>query len=51
MLVVPKPDANPGASLEGVPRVEGLAEDSVGGGEEGSQEVEGLVEDLGPFGR
>jgi len=41
MLVVPVLDPDPGAPLQGVPRVEGLAEDSVGGGAEGNWKVEG----------
>jgi len=51
MLVVPIPDADPGPSFQGVPRVEAAAEDPVGGGEEGDWEVEGPVEGAGPPGR
>jgi len=50
MLVVPVPNADPGLPPQGVPRVEAVAEDSVGGGEEGDWEREGLVEDLRPAG-
>ena len=35
MLVVPIPDADQGSPLQGVPRVEAVAEDPVGGGEGG----------------
>jgi hypothetical protein len=41
MLVVPVPDPDPGAPPQGAPRVEGLAEDPVGGGAQGDREVEG----------
>jgi len=50
MLVVPVPDPDPGTPLQGVPGVEAVAEDPVGGGEEGDREVEGPVEDQGPPG-
>jgi len=50
MLVVPVPNADPGPSLQRVPRVEVAAEDPVGGGEEGDWEVEGSVEGAGPSG-
>jgi hypothetical protein len=38
MLVVPVPDADEGACLQGLPRVEGTAEEAVGGGLEGNRE-------------
>ena len=46
VLVVPLPEPDPGAPLQGVPGVEGPAEDTVGGGAEGDWEVEEPVEDL-----
>jgi len=48
MLVVPVPTPDSGAPLQGVPGVKGLAEESVGGGEEGDGEVEEPVEDPRP---
>jgi len=48
MLVVPTPEPDSGAPLQGVPRVEGPAEDTVGRGAEGDWEVEEPVEDPGP---
>ena len=48
MLVVPVPELDSGAPPQGVFRVEGPAEDPVGGGGEGDWEVEGPVENLGP---
>jgi len=50
MLEVPVLDPDRGAPLQDVPRVEGPAEDPVGGGVEGDREVEGKVEDPGPLG-
>jgi len=50
VLVVPSPNTDPGAPFQGVSRVEDLAEDPVGGGEEGDWEVERPVEDPGPSG-
>ena len=40
VLLVPVPDAEPGLPLQGVPRVEGPAEDPVGRGVEGAEEGE-----------
>jgi len=52
MLVVPIPEPDSGAPLQGASGVEGPAEDPVGGGAEGDCEVEGRVEDPGlPGGR
>ena len=52
MLVVPVLELDPGTPLQGVPRVEGPAEDTVGGGPEGDRKVEETVEDPGtPGGR
>jgi len=45
LLVVPVPQSDLGASAQGVPGVEGPAEDSVGRGAEEDREVEGYVED------
>ena len=50
VLVVPVPGADAGAPLQGVFRVEGPAEDPLGGGEEGDREGEGQVEGPGPTG-
>jgi len=53
-LVVSVPDSDSGAPFQGVPRVEGPAEDHVGGGVggvEGDWGVEGPVEDPRPPGR
>jgi len=50
MLVVPTPEPDPEASLQGVTGVEGPAKDPVGGGAEGDREGEGPVEDPGPPG-
>ena len=47
VLVVPEPHADKAPPLQGVLRVEGTAEDHVGGGEEGDWEVEEPVEDSG----
>jgi len=49
VLVVPVPDADPGALIQGVPRVEAPAEDPVGSGVEGDREGEEPVEDPGPL--
>ena len=51
MLVVSAPESDPRAPLQGVPGVEGPAEDPVGGSTEGDREVEGPVEDPEPPGR
>jgi len=51
VLVVPIPDADPGAPIQGVPRVEAPAEDPVDGGAEGDWEGEEPVEDPGPHSR
>ena len=40
VLVVPVPESNPGAPLQGVPGVEGPTEGTVGGGADGDREVE-----------
>ena len=48
VLVAPVPDSDPGVPPQGVPRVEGPAEDPVGGGAEGDWEAEEPVEDSGP---
>jgi len=51
VLVVLVPDSDSGAPFQGVSRVEGPAENPVGGGAEGDGESEGPVEDPGPPGR
>jgi len=51
VLVVPIPEPDSGAPLQGVSGVEGPAEDPVGGGAEADWEVERPVEDPGPLGR
>jgi len=51
VLVVPVPNSDAGAPLQGVPGVEGPTGDPVGGGVEGDWEVEEPVEDPGPPGR
>jgi len=51
MLVVPVSNADPGPPLQGVPRVEAAAEDSVSGGQEADGQVGGPVESLRPPGR
>jgi len=50
MLVVPVPEPDSGAPLQGVSGVGGPTGDSVGGGAEGDWEGEGQVEDPGPPG-
>jgi len=50
MLVVPIPELDSGAPIQGVTGVEGPAEDPVGGGAEGNWEGEGSVEDSRPPG-
>jgi len=51
ILVVPVPNTDPGPPLQGVPGMETVAEDSVGGPEKGDGEVEGLVEGVGLTGQ
>jgi hypothetical protein len=50
VLVVPVPDANAGALLQGVPGVEGAAQDLVGGGQERDRTGEELLQGPGPTG-
>jgi len=45
------PDADPGALIQGVPRMEAPAEGPAGGGAEGVREVEEPVEGPGPSDR
>jgi len=51
MLVAPVPLADKGAPFQGVPEVEGGAEDPLGGGEAGDWVVEEPVEGPGPLRR
>src|SRR3978361_1508520 len=50
VLVVPVQDANAGALPQGVPGVEGAAEDLVDGGQEGDGAMEEPLEGPGPSG-
>ena len=50
MLVVPVPEPDSGAPLQGVSGVKAAVEDHVGGGAEGDWKVEGTMENPGPPG-